>query len=141
LEAWVFQITRNAIADHFRRRQDLQHAGSTLSATDTVQLSDNLNTTIAHCLGTLIEHLPEDQQRAVTMYELEGIAQKEIAALESISLSGVKSRIQRGRKNLESMLRDCCQFQFDRRGNILQCETTAEKHCGDSDCGCAAECS
>lgn len=68
----------------------------------------------------MIDRLPEGQRRAVSLYELDGVAQKDIAVLESLSLSGVKSRIQRGRRALESMLKACCEFQFDGRGNVLE---------------------
>ena len=60
--------------------------------------------------------------------------QKEIAERESISLSGAKSRIQRGRKSLENMLLDCCRFQLDTRGNILDYQANNADCCGD-ECG------
>ena len=68
------------------------------------------------------------------MYELDGMSQKEIANRESISVSGAKSRIQRGRKSLERMLKACCEFQFDGRGNIVEYEAT-NADCCDVDCG------
>ncbi len=127
LESWVFQITRNAIIDHFRKKTTTTKRNTEINnalPTEIIELeeSENLNKTVAGCLLTLIEHLPEDQKRAVSLYELEGFSQKEIAIKESVSLSGAKSRIQRGRKKLESLLRDCCQLQIDHRGNILECE-------------------
>ena len=132
LESWVFQITRNAIADHFRRiSRNLKRSielDVTLLPKENPDEEDNFNTIVEACLGTLIERLPTDQKRAITMYELENISQKEIAVRESISLSGTKSRVQRGRKKLETMLRDCCKLEMDRRGNILQC--------GEDGCGC-----
>ncbi len=137
LESWVFQITRNAVADHFRKRQDRQHNVDSLEAETNLNHVENLNNEVAGCVANLIALLPADQKRAVSMYELEGLAQKEIAQRESISLSGAKSRIQRGRKSLEAMLRECCKFQFDRHGNVLQYESTANSCCVDEGCGCA----
>lgn len=135
LESWVFQITRNAVTDHFRQKRDVQNDDITKNVVTELKGVENLNKEVAGCISTLIDHLPEDQKRAISMYELEGISQKEIADQESISFSGAKSRIQRGRKSLEAMLKACCQFQFDRHGNILQCDTE-----GDDDCQSRGRC-
>lgn len=134
LESWVFQITRNAVTDHFRKKRDVQNDSLAQNVVADLKSIDNLNRQVAGCLTTLIDYLPEDQKRAVSMYELKGISQKEIADRESISLSGAKSRVQRGRKTLETMLKDCCQFQFDRYGNILQCKAEDTKSCTAGDC-------
>jgi RNA polymerase sigma-70 factor, ECF subfamily len=119
LEPWVFQIARNAIADHFRKSGPDPLGDAVEPALPTGDASDNLNGEVADCLGKLIEQLPDSLQRAVKMYEQEGISQQEIAARESISVSGAKSRVQRGRKQLRDLLEQCCQFQFDRLGNVL----------------------
>ena len=119
LEPWVFQIVRNAIADHFRKRRPVLLEGDVSSAPTTNATPHNLNGEVADCLGKLIDQLPDNLQRTVQLYEQEGISQQEIAERESISLSGAKSRVQRGRRMLRQLLETCCQFQFDRRGNIL----------------------
>ncbi|QDT97411.1 RNA polymerase sigma factor SigZ [Gimesia aquarii] len=134
LEAWVFQITRNAVIDHFRKKRDVPNDDLAQNAVAEMKSVENLNTEVAGCLTALIHHLPEDQQRAVSLYELEGISQKEIAERESIYLSGAKSRVQRGRKTLEIMLKECCQFQFDRQGNILKCKAEGNPSCDTGDC-------
>lgn len=134
VESWVFQITRNAVADHFRSKPRTSEDVESLPIQVDDQSLGNLNSEIAGCVASLIDNLPEDQRRAVSLYELEGIPQKEIAAREAITLTGAKSRIQRGRKNLEAMLRACCQFQFDQRGNVLECEQLGDDDCGDGNC-------
>lgn len=119
LEPWVFQIARNAIADHFRKSPpDPLESEVTLSPTAD-NAPNNLNGAVGGCLTKLIHELPPNLQRAVRLYEQEGVSQQEIAERESISLSGAKSRVQRGRKLLRKLLEDCCQLQRDRRGNVL----------------------
>ena len=132
LESWVFQITRNAIIDHYRRKRGTT-GNEWLNELESESPTENAAQEIAGCMSSLIKRLPEDQQKAVSMYELEGMSQKEIANQQSISLSGAKSRIQRGRKSLEAMLRACCEFQFDRRGNIVDYQSTNDTCC-DGDC-------
>lgn len=134
VQSWVFQIARNAIADHFRRRPDEECDVAAIE--DRPERADNANKELAGCVSALIEHLPDDQRRAVSMYELEGISQQVIADSEGISLSGAKSRIQRGRKNLESLLRACCQFQFDARGNVLEYKRDIDGCKQNCDCDC-----
>ena len=53
------------------------------------------------------------------MAEVEGLTQKELAEKEGLSLSGAKSRVQRGRSMMKKVLTDCCQFEFDRRGGVV----------------------
>jgi RNA polymerase sigma-70 factor (ECF subfamily) len=140
VESWVFQITRNAIADHFRRTPHASLELDGLSAPLDDEQPDNINTEVAGCLGVLVERLPEKLQRAVTMFEREGISQQEIALQESISLSAAKSRVQRGRKLLRELLEACCQFQFDRLGNILAWESGTSDPQFSGKCGCHAAC-
>ncbi len=127
LESWVFQIARNAVADHFRKRSDSQFDVESL--VDGPDDAGDVDAELAGCLGALIKRLPKDQQQALSMYELEGMSQKEIAIRESMSVSGVKSRVQRGRKMLEAMLKECCEFQFDARGNVVECESIGMDCC------------
>ncbi|MCH6256959.1 RNA polymerase sigma factor SigZ [Puniceicoccaceae bacterium K14] len=130
LESWVFQITRNTVADFYRRKRETQ---SELDESVEANESDaeQARTEIAGCLDVLIEKLPREQRRALTLYEFEGVAQKDIATQESISLSGAKSRIQRARKTLEEMLKACCQFQFDSRGKMVEYEPNRNGCCDD----------
>jgi RNA polymerase sigma-70 factor (ECF subfamily) len=121
LESWVFQIARNAVADHFRQSARNYVQVDESPATEAAGL-DNLNAEVAGCLNGMIERLPDNLHRAVSLYERDGLSQQEIASREAISLSGAKSRVQRGRQMLKRMLEDCCRLQFDRYGNVLQWE-------------------
>lgn len=138
LEPWVFRIARNAIADHFRKSRPGSVDEAVEPALPAGETSDNLNGDVADCLGKLIEQLPDNLQRAVKMYEQEGVSQQEIARRESVSLSGAKSRVQRGRKHLRDLLEQCCQFHFDRRGNVLAWKPTVANLQTATGCKCPA---
>jgi RNA polymerase sigma-70 factor (ECF subfamily) len=140
LESWVFQIARNAVADHFRQAIHEPFEADLLAApVDGVQ-PDNLNAEVAGCLDVMFERLPAEIQRAVAMYEREGISQKEIASRESISLSGAKSRIQRGRKLLKKMMEDCCRLQLDRYGNVVMWKAAGSRIQDGGKCECNSSC-
>jgi RNA polymerase sigma-70 factor (ECF subfamily) len=42
--------------------------------------------------------------------------------MAGVSLSGMKSRVQRGREQLRRALEDCCHFALDVRGRVVACE-------------------
>ena len=59
--------------------------------------------------------------------EIEGLPQQEVADRLGLSLSGAKSRIQRGRAMLKDALERCCRFEFDRRGNLAECDPLPDR--------------
>ena len=89
-------------------------------------------------LPFMIAELPDAYREAVELYELKGVSQQEIADRLGISLSGAKSRVQRGRKKLKSLLSDCCSFEKDRRGNLIGFKRNSPDDCTgrDENCNC-----
>jgi len=53
----------------------------------------------------------------------------ELAERLGLSVSGAKSRVQRGREQLKQALLDCCQFEFDRRGRVIDCAPRNDGGC------------
>jgi len=66
-----------------------------------------------------VEDLPDIYREALVMYEMKGFSQKEIAEKLGISYVNVRTRIQRGRQMLKKNLTDCCVFNVDTYGNII----------------------
>lgn len=136
LAAWVYQIARNVIHDHFRRSKQ---ATAAMVDVDPVDEGDNdpASTTPrgnARWLGALVDALPEGYQSAVRLAEIDGLSQQEVAARLGLSLSGAKSRIQRGCAMLKESLERCCHLEFDTRGRLLDCDPQPnQKVC--KDCG------
>jgi len=64
----------------------------------------------------MIKALPEKYQAVILLSEFEKLSHKEIGEKLGISVSGVKSRVQRDRKMLKEMLLGCCQLEFDSLG-------------------------
>jgi RNA polymerase sigma-70 factor, ECF subfamily len=57
-------------------------------------------------LDGALSKLPEKQREAVILFEISGLSLAEIRDIQGGSLSGVKSRIVRGRERLATLLRD-----------------------------------
>jgi RNA polymerase sigma-70 factor, ECF subfamily len=77
----------------------------------------------------MIFNLPEPYREALVLTEFDGLTQQELADRLNISLSGAKSRVQRGRRQLKQMLEECCTFEFDRRGKVIDCAPRAKGGC------------
>ncbi len=127
LTAWVFQIARNVIVDHYRSRKSPSNPAMDPPFRPE---SDNLNGIVSGWIPGAIENLPEAYRDAVKLYELGDLPQREIARRLGLSLSAVKSRVRRGRERLKQVLDDCCSFELDRRGNVLDWQVRSGAVCG-----------
>jgi RNA polymerase sigma-70 factor (ECF subfamily) len=71
----------------------------------------------------MIRKLPHEYREALSLVALHGNTQQAAANQVGLSLSGMKSRVQRGRELLKTMLRKCCHIQLDSKGSIIDYET------------------
>jgi RNA polymerase sigma-70 factor (ECF subfamily) len=123
---WVYQVARSAVADHARKR-----ARSPLATGDAPELAagdtdgDGALTETEARLATLVEPfvaaLPSPYREALTLTELEGLSQREAAARMGVSVTAMKSRVQRGRAQLREIFEMCCSFERDARGRVIAC--------------------
>lgn len=132
LTSWLFQVTRNAITDYYRapgRRRELLAGAPHDLERDWEHVTDigtddgvdpvEAGRELAACLRPMVSQLPPLYREAVTLVDLEGLPQKEAAARTGLSLSGMKSRVQRGRQALGHLLQDCCRIELDTGGRII----------------------
>ena len=115
---WIYQITRNQINNYFRKHQynnpDIEYKS------EEQVMDSNLTQEFSRCILPMIEQLPDKYQEAIRLIEIEGLSQKELARRIGVSYSGTKSRVQRGRELLKSMLLQCCRISTDKYGNVLK---------------------
>lgn len=117
-DSWFYQIARNLIIDHYRRRRELVELSDSLPAEPDLPEADPA-AELALSLKEMIDELPEPYRQALLLTEYQGLSQKQLAESQRLSLSGAKSRVQRAREKLRDMLLQCCHFEFDRRGGIV----------------------
>ena len=142
--SWLFQITRHTIVDHYRapvrKREvpaglaseiDSAHPASTGSV--SVEDPGQLRAELAGCLKPMIEKLSDEYREAIALVELKGLTQNVAAKRLGLSVSGVKSRVQRGRRQLKQMLDDCCLIQLDQRRSVTG---YAMRNSQANSCGC-----
>ena len=118
LPAWLYRICRNAVIDYYRARRREIDLSEDL-AVETATYESDPETELAAGLRGMIGCLPEKYRQALILTELDGMKQAELADHLNLSLSGAKSRVQRGREMLREELLACCHFEFDRRGKII----------------------
>jgi len=121
LKPWLYQITRNAITDHYRRHKPMESLPQELPQ-ETGEEEDRGKQELAQCMAPLLDTLPDTYRQALKLSELEGVKQQEVASRLDISLSGAKSRVQRGRRMLRDALLQCCRVELDHRGNAVDFE-------------------
>ncbi len=93
---------------------------------------------VAAYMAPFVARLPTPYREALTLTELEGLTQKEAAEMMGVSLSGMKSRVQRGREKLRGLLENCCEIALDARGRVIACEPRANGK-RPTDCCCEPE--
>jgi hypothetical protein len=84
---------------------------------------------LASCLGSLIEHMQEPYRQAIELTEIRGLTQLMAARALGISVSGMKSRVQRGRLQLRTIIQAFCHIEIDVRGGVIECDPLRPSEC------------
>jgi len=128
--AYLVRLTKNAVTDHFRKPQiaanselpaDME-ADPEPSSEQSLQLADC-------CLRPMIDLLPGIYRDALVRTELEGMKYKDYANWAGISLSNAKVRVQRAKERLKTIILDCCKYEFDKYGHIVDCRKNTQTSC------------
>lgn len=137
---WVYQVARSAIADRMRdaARHPTTSADPPEPASPAPDEDEDEDGAVARELSSYVAFfvamLPPPYREALTLTELEGMTQKEAAEMLGISLSGMKSRVQRGRAQLRRLLEDCCHIALDPRGRVIACDPRPDGRIPGCDC-------
>lgn len=145
LHAWIYRTARNVIVDYYRSSTARREVAS--GGTEDLALADGAESQalsegdersalqeLAACMTPMIRQLPPAYREAITLADLDGVNQAEAAARVGVSVSGMKSRIQRGRKQLKAVLEECCRVHLDRRGTIVAYDPRTPTSCSCGNC-------
>lgn len=126
LEAWLYRIARTTLIDHHRRARPTEELPAALTSEPADEVAQ-LRQAVIQATRIFLEELPEAYREPVRLAELEGLPLAKIALRMDLSLTAVKSRVQRGRALLKRKLQDCCRFEFDRHGKVIGWERRKPK--------------
>lgn len=128
-EAWIYGIARRTIADYYRRRPGLETTGSTspeppAETTETRGFGTfagdhGPHEEVLSWLRPMVDELPSLYREPLLAADFEGKTQRQIAAELGLSLSGVKSRVQRARAMLGENLHRCCEVALGDDGRVV----------------------
>ena len=135
--AWLYRVARNVLIDHYRSCGSYRRLHTADPAIPTMALAEEpfaddpqaAQREVAGCLRSLVDQLAEPYRLAVTAVDLDGRTQTEVARMLDLSVSGMKSRVQRGRRQLRQLLTECCRVRTSPTGGISDYEPGA--HCED----------
>lgn len=116
--SWLFQIARSSVAEHMRvrRKHPLAEQEWFEEAAPVEEDDRDAARTLAGCVSMFVAQLASPYREAITLVELEGLTAREAAEMPGISVSGMKSRVQRGREQLRALFEACCEIAIDARG-------------------------
>ena len=137
LEAWVFQIARNAVADHFRKAKESEpideetHPSQLESETHEPLAAEDerLRRAVTAYVASLVEKLAEPYRGALQLTEFKGVSQVELAERIGLSVSAAKSRVQRARAMLREEMERCCRWETDGYGTVLDVQPKSADCC------------
>lgn len=125
--AWFYRLLRNALVDHYRRRDVERRALSELRLQPEPVTDEELMRTVCECVASLAETLKPEYASALRRVEVEGASLRAYAKEQDITPNNAGVRLHRARLAL-------------RRQVAKSCGTCATHGCLDCRCGAPARC-
>ena len=139
LDAFAYEIARNAIIDHYRataRAREVPSPADSLAARIEAGRADQQQTEdpdgrqqLARCLEPLAQRLPKLYREALLLTDLGDLSQVQAARLTGLSVPGMKARVQRARAQLRELLSECCEVALDNGRQIAHVQQTGPCAC------------
>ena len=110
--AWVFQIARNEIFNHFNK-ESIYVDDLNVNREAPLEKYEQIC-----CFDQFIDDLPEIYNQVIELVYIKGLKQKEVAEELGISLENVKARVRRAKDILKKNFNECCQYELDEQGRL-----------------------
>jgi RNA polymerase sigma-70 factor (ECF subfamily) len=140
LSTWIYRIATNVATDRIRSRSAQEsRSGKAVSLDEQLNEEDvdlkgdkkpslekqAMREEMSACVQDYIDSLPESYRVPVTLSEIGGLTNKEIAEALGLTVETVKIRLHRGRAKLKEKLEAGCNFDRDEE-DILVCDPKAD---------------
>jgi RNA polymerase sigma-70 factor (ECF subfamily) len=108
--AWLFQVARNVLVDHFRALRPTEELPDDLIAPESeVAPIDALT----QCIDRVLPRLGAEDQDILRECDLRGVLQQTFAQSRGLTLPATKARLRRARQRLRGLLVESCGVKFD----------------------------
>jgi RNA polymerase sigma-70 factor (ECF subfamily) len=139
LSTWIYRIATNVAADRMRNRSFqesrsgkaiplderlIEEGGQLTGEKKSSAEKQAMREEMSSCVHDYINTLPENYRAPVTLSEIAGLTNKEIAKALGLTVETVKIRLHRGRAKLKEKLEAGCNFDRDEE-DILVCDPKA----------------
>ncbi len=115
--AWLFTVAKNLLISEWRKSGKLVPLTNELSFSDPIVEHEPVES-LAQCLPRALACLNEQDRALIEFCDLQGHSQQEFAEHHHLSLTAVKSRIQRARIKLRTQLKNNCHIRFDSNNKV-----------------------
>lgn len=124
VKSWIYQVTKNVIADHYRRNSTI------LDNDSSNDLVDDYIPGISEedFIIPMIKLLPKEYSEPIYLSDIENLKHSEIAEKLNLSLSAVKMRCKRARQKLYEMFQECCDIEYTKEGQFASCTIKGSCH-------------
>jgi RNA polymerase sigma-70 factor, ECF subfamily len=113
--AWLFQVARNALIDHYRLKREVIELPED---TPQPELEHEPIQALSTCVARVLTELSAEDRDIIEQCDLEAVKQKDYAAAHGLSLPAVKSRLLRARERMRARMSTACQVRLDDRGRV-----------------------
>ncbi len=129
LASWLYQIATHVSIDRMRQRARTVHLQVDTPVEDLPIADRNTRspltiiqqTEMSECVQRYVADLSDAYKAVLLLHDADGLTADEIACVLQLSLTTVKMRLHRARKQLEAALNQACAFGRDERG-VFICE-------------------
>ena len=123
--AWFFQLLRNALTDHWRKKAAEGRAvdayGAEAVRREKIDAA-KLDREVCKCVSALVDTIKPEYADAIKKVDLEDVSVQDLAKTSGVTANSAAVRLHRARKTLKKRL-------------IQTCGKCAEHGCRDCDCG------
>lgn len=106
--AWFYRILRNAVTDHYRRRESKAKALQAFAGEVQETYEPEIKGTACECIGEVIGDLKPEYRTAIEQVDLREIPVEQFAKSEQISENNASVRLHRARKAVAKHLKTVC---------------------------------